>query len=307
MSRAKDVDVKLPAGFYGNPLATLEKEGHPERCPQSQFTEGVPGGPVPHGSCPPATQVGEVSVFLKEFTKQPETVALYNLQPPAGVPAEFGFIYSNLPIRLDAHVVHEDANGGEYRVSVVSSDINEAYDVFGVQLTLWGEPASSSHNAERFKNLFERGDEPGGPEAPFLTNPADCAVEAEALEPGAADANLAPITTALVDSWEQPGGQDEQGQPQLPDPNWSEAQAVSPRVTGCEALNFKPSFSFQPRPPARQRSRSGSQGSPGADRNDPPGHAFGLHLPAAPRTARNPGRTREPPAARHDGHAARRA
>ena len=119
------------------------------------------------------------------------------------MPAEFGFIYSNLPIRLDAHVVHEDANGGEYRVSVVSSDVNEAYDVFGVQLTLWGEPASPSHTAERFKNLFERGAEPGGPEAPFLTNPADCAVEAEALEAGARDANLAPVTTALIDSWQR--------------------------------------------------------------------------------------------------------
>ena len=282
VSRVKDVDVKLPAGFYGNPLATLEKEGHPERCPQSRFTEGVPGGPVPHGSCPAATQVGEVSVFLKEFTKQPETVALYNLQPPAGVPAEFGFIYSNLPIRLDAHVVHEDANGGEYRVSVVSSDVNEAFDVFGVQVTLWGEPASPSHNPERFKNLFERRAEPGGPEAPFLTNPADCAVQAEALEAGAADANLAPTTTALIDSWEQPGGQDPQGQPELPDPNWAEALAVSPRVTGCEALNFKPTFSFLPRPAAASEAEAEAKEAQGPAQTTPPdtpsGYTFQLHL-----------------------------
>ena len=86
----------------------------------------------------------------------------------------------------------------------MSSDVNEAFDVFGVQITLWGEPASPSHNAERFKNLFEKDAEPGGPEAPFLTNPADCAVEAAALEPGAGNTNLAPITTALIDSWEQP-------------------------------------------------------------------------------------------------------
>ena len=282
VSRVKDVDVKLPAGFYGNPLATLEKEGHPERCPQSQFTEGVPGGPVLHGSCPPATQVGTVSVFIHEFTKQPETVALYNLQPPAGVPAEFGFVYSNLPIRLDAHIVHEDANGGEYRVSVVSSDVNEAFDVFGVQITLWGEPASPSHNAERFKNLFEKSAAPGGPEAPFLTNPADCAVEAAALEPGAGNANLAPITTALIDSWEQPGGQDSQGQPQLPDPNWSEAQALSPRVTGCEALNFNPSISFLPRPAAATEAEAEAKEAQGPTETTPPdtpsGYTFQLHL-----------------------------
>ena len=282
VSRVKDVNVKLPAGFYGNPLATLEREGHPERCPQSQFTEGVPGGPVPHGSCPPSTQVGEVSVFLKEFTAQPETVALYNLQPPAGVPAEFGFIYSNLPIRLDAHVVHEDANGGEYRVSVTSSDINEAYDVFGVQLTLWGEPANSSHNPGRFKNLFEMNAEPGGPEAPFLTNPADCAVEAEALEAGASDANLAPITTALIDSWENPGAQDALGQPALPDPNWFEAQAVSPRVTGCESLKFEPSFSFLPRTQASSEAEAEAQEAQGPTQttaaDSPSGYTFQLQL-----------------------------
>jgi hypothetical protein len=283
VSRVKDVDVKLPAGFYGNPLATLEKEGHPERCAQSQFTEGVPGGPVPHGSCPPATQVGEVSVFLKEFTNQPETVALYNLQPPAGVPAEFGFLYSNVPIRLDAHVVHEAANGGEYRVSVVSSDVNEAYDVFGVQLTLWGEPSSPSHDAERFKNLLEKDAEPGGPEAPFLTNPADCAVEAEALEPGASDANLAPITTALVDSWQQPGALDPEGVPEPSDPNWKETQAASPRVTGCESLKFEPKISFLPRPAGASEAEVEAKEAQGATDSTPydtpSGYTFQLQLP----------------------------
>ena len=282
ISRVKDVDVKLPAGFYGNPLATLNSEGHPERCSQAQFTEGLPGGPVPNASCPPSTQVGTVSVFLKEFLKQPETVALYNLQPPAGVPAEFGFIYSDVPIRLDAHVIHEDANGGEYRVGVLSSDVNEAYDVFGVQLTLWGEPADPSHDAERFMNLFEKNAEPGGPEAPFLTNPADCAVEAEALEQGARDANLAPVTTALVDSWQTPGALDPQGAPALPDPNWSEAQASSPRVTGCEALNFEPHFSFLPRPPAATEAEAEAQEAQGPTRttpyDSPSGYTFQLQI-----------------------------
>jgi hypothetical protein len=282
ISRVKDVDVKLPAGFYGNPLATLNSEGHPERCSQAQFTEGLPGGPAPNASCPAATQVGTVSVFLKEFAKQPETVALYNLQPPAGVPAEFGFIYSDVPIRLDAHVVHEDANGGEYRVSVVSSDVNEAYDVFGIQLTLWGEPSDPSHTAERLKNLFEKGASPGGPLAPFLTNPADCAVEAEALEAGARDANLAPVTTALLDSWQAPGPVDAEGDPAVPDANWSEAQASSPRVTGCEALKFEPHFSFLPRPAAPTEAQAEAEEAEGPTRatphDSPSGYTFQLKL-----------------------------
>jgi hypothetical protein len=261
-ARPKDVAVKLPAGFYGNPQATLNGEGKPERCPQSVFTEGLPGGPVPGGSCPPSTQVGVVSVFLGEFVNQPETVAVYNLQPPAGVPAEFGFVYANVPVRLDAHVVHEAANGGEYRVSVLSADVNEAFDVFGVQLTLWGVPANPSHTAERFKNLSEKGAEPTGPETPFLTNPADCATEAQALEPGAADANLAPVTTAAIDSWEHPGALDAEGEPVVPGSNWSLATATSPRVTGCESLSFEPHFAFFPRPHAATEAQAEEQEVP---------------------------------------------
>lgn len=275
--RIKDAEVKLPAGFLGNPLWNREGEKD-NRCSQADFTRGVPGGPEPGQSCPPDSQVGTADVYLSEFLKAPEPVAVYDLLPPPGVPAEFGFIFKNIPVRLDARVLHEATNGGEYRVAVLSADVNEAFNVFGVQLTLWGVPAEESHTAERFKNLSpERGAPYEGEdkEKPFLINPTDCRSEAEALEPGASDFNLAPITGAVVDSWERPGSLNAQGDPEHPGANWGEAEASSPAVTGCEALKFEPSVAFTPR--TEEEEGGAVAGTTQADA--PSGYKFELTIP----------------------------
>jgi hypothetical protein len=227
----KDALVKVPAGFIGNPQVG-------QRCPQAVFTEGIIGGPIPGGSCPAESQVGIADVYFKAFGVAPEPVAVYNLQPPPGVPAEFGFIFKNVPIRLDAHLVREPGEHGEYRVAVLSADVNEAYNIFGVALTLWGVPADATHDAERFETLFKKGVASTSPDEPFLTNPVDCVGEA-------ADA---PRTNITFDRWESPGGVDAQGNPvnALSDPNWLNAEALSPPVTGCQLLSFAPTIAFQP-------------------------------------------------------------
>ena len=241
----KDADVKLPAGFVGNPLAT-------ERCTQAEFTAGLPGGPHQHGACPPNSQVGSAWVYIKEFGGEPTLAAVYNLIPPPGVPAEFGFIFKNVPIRLDAHVVRES---GEYRVTVLSADVNEAYQIFGVTLSLWGVPGDPSHQAERFKNESERGAEDTEVvHRPFLTNPVDCL--GQASEP--------PVTTMSIDRWEQPGPLDGQGLPILGEPNWLTTPASSPAVTRCGLLTFAPTIGFKP-------------ASTQAD--EPSGYTFNLAIP----------------------------
>jgi hypothetical protein len=250
----KDVSVKLPAGFVGNPQAA-------QRCLQAEFTSGLKGGPKPGtGSCPAQSQVGQAAIYFHEFGANPEPVAVYDLVPPAGVPAEFGFIFDNVPIRLDAHVIREAGPDGEYRVGVLSADVNEIYGIFGVTLSLWGVPGESSHDAERFKSLHQRGvaDEEG--ERAFLSNPTDCLAEAA----------TAPSTTIYADSWQQPGPvSDAQGDPQLPDANWFEAQAGAPGVTGCGGLAFEPSFAFYPTLAPGE--------SPQADA--PSGYTFDLAIP----------------------------
>jgi hypothetical protein len=266
--RVKDADVKLPAGFLGNPLAT-------ERCSQADFTKGVTGGPDPGGSCPPDSQVGTAEVYLGDFLSPPEPVGVYDLVPPPGVPAEFGFIFKDVPVRLDARVVHETGDGGEYRVTVLSADINEAYNLYGVQLTLWGVPGGASHTPERFKSLFERGAAYEGTEKPFLFNPVDCVAQADALESGSNDANLAPITSAVVDSWERQGALNAKGDPENPGPNWSAAEAASPKVSGCEALTFEPQVAFAPRLEESEGGAVAGTTQAGA----PSGYKFELSIP----------------------------
>jgi hypothetical protein len=226
----KDVDVKLPTGFIGNPMAAA-------RCSQAEFTSGLKGGSKSgFGACPAESQVGEAEVYFHEFGSTPEPVAVYDLAPPTGVPAEFGFIFNHVPIRLDAHLVREAGEHGEYRVTVLSADINEIYGIFGVTLSLWGVPGESSHDPERFKSLFERGTPDKEGERSFLTNPTDCLAEA----------SVPPETTIYADSWQQPGRLDAQGDPVAPGPNWQETEAGSPPVTDCQDLTFEPAISFEP-------------------------------------------------------------
>jgi hypothetical protein len=254
----KDANVSLPPGFIGNPLTT-------KRCTQAEFLQGTVGGPHPGASCPPESQVGSAAIHLNLFDNPtPNKAAVYNLVPPPGVPAEFGFlILAKVPVRIDARVVREpDQPGkeGKYKVTVISPNINEAFDIFGITLSLWGIPAEPSHNAERFKNLneHERGAEDPEPEKPFLTNPADCV--AQQSEP--------PVTTLALDSWERPGAVDADGNPVLSDPNWSQVAAESPKVTGCDALKFEPTASFGPTP-----------GSGSLQVDEPSGYSFDLTIP----------------------------
>jgi hypothetical protein len=228
----KDTEIILPAGFLGNPTAT-------EQCTQARFVAGIKGGPeFGVGSCPPNSQVGTATLIIKNTVQPPETVAFYNLVPPPGVPAEFGLIFKNVPVRIDGHLIR--LPNGEYRVAVMSPDINEAYNVVGLSIFLWGTPADASHTPERFKNAspFEKGVPSTEPVVkPFLTNPLDCV-----------QSLFTPSTTvAIYDRWQTPGFQTEG----LPDggANWletSNAESNPPPVTGCDKLKFEPTASFVP-------------------------------------------------------------
>ncbi len=241
--QVKDADVKLPEGFIGNPQAVA-------RCSQSEFTEGLRGGPVQGGGCKTESQVGTVQVYFGTFGKKGETRPLFNLEPPAGVPAEFGFVISSgvVPIRLDAHVIREH---GKYQVTVLSPDINEVYNVYGLSLTLWGVPAEASHDADRvgYEPGFNQGEKKEvfgvpdpEPAKPFLTNPADCVTEAEEVARG----RKGPTTALFVDRWEEPGPLTPQGNPVFESPQWLQSAYESPPVQGCDQLSFHPSIGFEP-------------------------------------------------------------
>ena len=267
----KDANVVLPEGFVGNPA------GGRKRCTQAEFTSGDVGGPgsahkdpktgeITASGCLPESQVGVANIFIKEFGEAPNRVPVYNLEPPKGVPAEFGFVVENIvPVRLDAHVARLN---GKYKVTVLSADVNEAFNVNGVALTLWGTPSDSSHDIERNRENHLRTGEPSAetPKRPFLTNPVDCLQQAE----------HAPITILDYDSWQHIGVQNADAQPELADPSWKQVEAASPPVVGCDELVFTPKASFQPRgaaPPERPYEGGTTQASA------PSGYEFNLEVP----------------------------
>jgi hypothetical protein len=185
---AKTIVTNLPPGFIGNPQAA-------PRCEQRDFPPLAFGG---YSRCATSAQVGVASVDIGVSTGQQFPVGIYktpvyNLVPPKGVVARFGFVFV-VPIVIDITV----RTGSNYGITATVKNASETINIYATSLTLWGVPADPSHDAERFRSgQFFPGDANGQPLSaglpltPFLTNPAQCD---------------APLTTGLsVDSWQDPG------------------------------------------------------------------------------------------------------
>ena len=202
-------------------------------------------------------------LYVNGYGSPPVREAVYNLEPPQGVPAELGLSFENLvPIRLDAHLVRVN---GAYQLTILSPDLNESLNINGIWLSLWGTPADESHSGERDQEQdhTKRG-APGGPAlSPFVTNPTDCLAEAEAP----------PVTVVRYDQWENPVAEPE-AEPPFSDPRWLEASTAAPAVTGCQTLAFEPSVAFT------QRDGSGEGAELGTERAAAPsGYKFELEIP----------------------------
>jgi hypothetical protein len=208
----KDIEMNLPQGVIVNPRATEA------RCTEAELEGG--GGP---GGCPDASAVGVFSVYFDGVEAIDEPV--YNMMPPAGVPIELGFDAEG--IGLIVHVEGTLRSGADYGLSADISEIPDEHPIYGLDLTLWGDPSEAGHDDERgscageeAKQRFkETGISSSCPvertATPFLTLPSSCTGE--------------PLATMMsTDSWQQPG------EPVEPPP------ALSPAMTGCEELDFSP-------------------------------------------------------------------
>jgi hypothetical protein len=211
----RDITVKLPPGVVGSAIAV-------PRCSQELFTRAREDRDYNKASCPEATAVGVAAVALPAI----RYVSVYSLVPPPGVPAEFGFNITGVPVVL----VPSIRTGEDYGLTVESKYTSQVLRVFGAAITLWGVPGDPRHNGIRGGCLDEytgesRGEECGGDSAqkPFLTLPTSCG---------------GPLTSVVTaDSWlgESATGSasthDEGGDPLSLD--------------GCNRLDFSPSLSAQ--------------------------------------------------------------
>ncbi len=214
--------MDLPAGFVGNPSATL-------KCTQTEFFTPNPnensGGALPSGSCPDYTQVGIVHVV--DNTQTGAWVGLYNLVPPAGVPAEFGFDFVGTPVLLLPSV----RTGGDYGITVQSSNTPQSEPVDEFTAILWGVPGDPSHDDFRGECLTVEGGSqcshsfPGTVE-PFLSLPTRCST---------------PLVTEIhADSWQEPDVFTEAATVS------SDSEGNPAGLVGCDRPGFTPQLTISP-------------------------------------------------------------
>jgi hypothetical protein len=229
----KDAEVALPGGLMGNPNAT-------PRCAYEAFI---------NRECPDDTAIGVATTtmadsvseegFQSEEGKFVDQVVyfsnpVYNVEPPAGSVAEFGYHAKNAaPILIQAAL----RTGGDYGITVHVHNIPQVIVVQAAKVVIWGVPGEASHDSVRGACLGEdetlgpygelhdeeesRCTAPGSlPVRPLLTLPSSC--------------SSGPLGASVnVDDWEAPGA-------------FYALTAGLPPVTGCEDLNFDPSLSLAP-------------------------------------------------------------
>jgi hypothetical protein len=210
----KDAYVDLPPGAVGNPTAV-------PKCTAKQLAGELP---PPEAECPLGSQVGMIDLGLACCGLEEAAIVpfpLYNVVPPRGIAARFGFNVFGTLILVDATV----RGDGNYRIGADSLDIPQTIPLTGAKVTFWGVPADPSHDAQRqSRGCF--GCASPGPRTPFMSNPTDCAGGPQ-------------TTFGRIDSWQEPGvfharsfDHDSFGKPM--------------EVSGCDDVEFHPRLRVDP-------------------------------------------------------------
>jgi hypothetical protein len=210
----RDLEVELPPGLVGDPSAV-------PFCTEEVFSEtySVVGGIENPEVCPNDTQVG-VSELDLNGTIEREPV--WDIAPPKGDPAEFGFKILTTSVVLIPHV----RTGSDYGVTVLFTGLPEGRSLIRGTLTLWGFPAAPGHDAQRGKCYVypEEGSDCSSSASakPFLSLPTSC---------------TGPLRfVARIDSWTEPGV-------------FHQDETSIPGMTGCDKLDFSPEIVASPEPP----------------------------------------------------------
>jgi hypothetical protein len=250
----KDVLVDLPPGFIGNPTGT-------DQCTVPELAQ-TSGSPL----CPPSSQIGTALVRINGQTTHNELgpIPVFNVVPPADVPARFGFNVAGTVVTLDARV----RSGSDYGLSIDSVNVPEGLAIAGTSLTIWGVPADPSHLGDR-ACPGQLAPWQGGPSCAvgtklkaFLRNPTSCTAPGTGLP-----------TTVHIDSWANPGRLDTEGQADAGDQSWRSTTFVSHNPPGypapptdwgsqqgpdgCDRVPFDPTLKATPGSPAKAGAPNG--------------------------------------------------
>ncbi len=210
----KRIEVALPPGLAANPTAI-------ERCSAQDFitTHGVTsehGGTAFPNECPASSAVGLALVQQVEGERFDAKLPIYNLVPPPGVPAQFGFEILGLPIYINGHL----RSDGDYGASAIVENVTEARRATAARFAFWGTPWDQSHDAVRGECAVTERICPAEkePARPFLRLPSSCANPL--------------LTTMGFTTWAQP-------------PAGAQASEGAGAPVGCGEPDFSPSVKAQ--------------------------------------------------------------
>ena len=217
----RDLAMALPPGIVGDTLIV-------PRCTRRQFFSTFIEG------CPPNTQVGVDSAEVTTSKIEGAIggfdphIPVYNLVPPPGVAAEFGFDALGTAILVDIVV----RSGSDYGLTANIRNITS--QPLSNSMTIWGAPAEEVHKPERCgtnAEIASGGAKCGFPlsgvdPSPYLTVPTSC--------------EGPPTAGATVDSWDAslPASSD--------NVVLHDAMGTPVGFTGCEQLGFNSFLSVAP-------------------------------------------------------------
>ena len=207
----RTLTFELPAGFAGD-LAAFPT------CTARQLTE--------EHICPIDSQVGSTKVTIYNLQKTflgTFTEPVYNMAPPPGAAAQFGFIAEAYPVVIDVGL----DPSRDYALTARSPTLPSLAIVAEAVTTFWGVPANPSHDPLRItpteavecgsKGVCSPGRKSSLIPVPFMSNPTSCAEPRQASMSAESYELFSDTKNALV-----------------------------PAITGCGLLDLKPIFSLVP-------------------------------------------------------------
>jgi hypothetical protein len=230
----EDLTIDLPEGFVGDAI------GAP-RCPASDFAEFSASLPA----CSNSAVVGISSVKF-EFVPFPAegaeffNVPIYNLIPPPGVVARFGFIVLNVPVTVDAVLNPDPPYNARLRIAKTA----QSALFYGARSVVWGDPSSSLHDEVRGDCLEV--ELPSPPEEPARKAGKECPVEEGQAFTTLPRSCTGPLETRFsAVSW--PGWELLGGEPAPTPRRRAVATALTePGMVNCPKLGFGPRLSVAP-------------------------------------------------------------
>jgi hypothetical protein len=164
-------EATLPRGMISNPEAT-------PKCDPVKFTEK--GATKNSTACPANTQVGYLNVATAgnlTLHQALTRVPVYNLEPPKGQVADFGF---NGGGYVQGHIFGSLDPGQNYAIKALTPNISTLVPVTGSEVVFWGVPGDPAHDKFRYYPKVQPGNVAVGASfgatsiRPLFTNPSDC-------------------------------------------------------------------------------------------------------------------------------------